>query len=78
MIFQPASERAILPRAGFWILPDLRLGGGYNLTSTKACRVDVIRVASSATIFRLSNLLICLNVKGGARYREKDDRRRKA
>jgi hypothetical protein len=20
---------------GFWILPDLRLGGGYNLTSTK-------------------------------------------
>ena len=38
MLFQPASGTARSTYAtelGFWVLPDLRLGGGYNLTSTK-------------------------------------------
>ena len=38
MLFQPSSGTARSTYAtelGFWVLPDLRLGGGYNLTSTK-------------------------------------------
>jgi len=38
MLFQPSSGTARSTYAtemGFWVLPDLRLGGGYNLTSMK-------------------------------------------
>jgi uncharacterized repeat protein (TIGR01451 family) len=38
MLIQPSSGTARSTYAteiGFWVLPDLRLGGGYNLTSTK-------------------------------------------
>ncbi len=38
MLIQPSSGTARSTYAtelGFWVLPDLRVGGGYNLTSTK-------------------------------------------
>ena len=37
-IFQPSSRTArstYATEVGFWVLPDLRLGGGYNFTSAK-------------------------------------------
>jgi len=38
LLFQPSSHTArttYATEAGFWILPDLRLGGGYNFTAAK-------------------------------------------
>ncbi|HEY0349203.1 MAG TPA: hypothetical protein VGC60_13720, partial [Pyrinomonadaceae bacterium] len=37
-LFQPSSRTARVTyatEAGFWVLPDLRLGGGYNFTAAK-------------------------------------------
>src|SRR6185503_88416 len=38
MLFQPSSHTARLTHAaelGYWVIPDLRLGVGYNLTAAK-------------------------------------------
>jgi hypothetical protein len=38
MIFQPSSgtsHTSTGAELGFWVLPDLRLGGGYNFTASR-------------------------------------------
>jgi hypothetical protein len=60
LLFQPASHTARSTYAselGFWVLPELRLGGGYNFTNAKEPAGSHVLPARRGFYFTISSKL---------------------
>ena len=59
-MFQPSSRtmrHTYATELGFWLLPDMRLGGGYNFTSAQEPTSALIRPTRRGFYFTISSKL---------------------
>ena len=60
MMFQPSSHttrHTYATELGFWLLPDMRLGGGYNFTSAREPAGAMILPTRRGFYFTISSKL---------------------